>query len=104
MFFYIIIFFATSFCYTFENTTIDPILLIVVTLVFGMLAMSSFNYDATSKTDKYILTFPTTKKEVVASKYLLAIMATFLGMLINIIINVAVSYKISCLIYERKEV
>ena len=68
------------------------------------LAISSFNYDATSKTDKYILTFPTTKKEVVASKYLLAIMATFLGMLISIIINVAVSYKISCLIYERKEV
>ena len=91
MFFYIVIFFITSFSYASEDKSINPTLLILITLAFGMFAIVSFSYDTTSKADRYVLTLPTTKKEIVASKYWLTILATFVGTLIGIIINLIVS-------------
>lgn len=62
MFFYIVIFFITSFSYASEDKSINPTLLILITLAFGMFAIVSFSYDTTSKADRYVLTLPTTKK------------------------------------------
>ena len=50
---------------------IGNMLAIMLTLGFGMFSMASFNYDELNKADRYILTLPLTKKEVVLSKYIL---------------------------------
>ena len=39
----------------------------------GMISLSTFSYDEMSKSNKYILTLPTNRKEIIKSKYILAI-------------------------------
>ena len=43
-----------------------------------MISLSTFSYDEISKSNKYILTLPTDRKELVKEKYILAIVATLL--------------------------
>lgn len=95
IFFYLFFFSIAGFGYAAEDKTINTNFLVLITLVFGMLAISSFSYDATSKTDRYVLTLPTTKKEVVTSKYLFTIISTFVGTAISIIINLIVSFCVT---------
>lgn len=74
------------FCIITGNKEIDNIggiLIILVTLAFGMFSMASFNFDEVSKADKYILTLPLTKKEIILSKYILVASSTIIGALIG---------------------
>ena len=64
--FFIIIFILTSIS---NDGRIGSALIIMLTLGFGMFSIASFSYDETNKADKFILTLPLTKKEVVLSKY-----------------------------------
>jgi len=83
---FMIIFIFTSFA----QSSIDGIgnmLVIMTTLGFGMFSIATFNYDETAKADKYILTLPLTKKEVVLSKYILVIMSTIIGAILGTIIS-----------------
>lgn len=50
-----------------------------LTMMLGMIAISTFSYDDMSKANKYINAMPSTKKDVVREKYILAIMGIFLG-------------------------
>lgn len=93
--FYLFFFSIAIFGYAAEDKTINTNLLVLLTLLFGMFAISSFSYDATSKTDRYVLTLPTTKKEVVASKYLLTAISTLIGTFASLIINLIVSFWIT---------
>ena len=42
---------------------------IMLILVFGMVGIGTFSYDEMAKADRYILTLPLTRKEVVRAKY-----------------------------------
>ena len=69
-----------------ENTR--NVLTVMITLGFGMFSIATFSYDEMAKSDKYILTFPLTKKEVILSKYILVIGATIIGAIIGVIANI----------------
>lgn len=74
---------------------IGNMLAIMLTLGFGMFSMASFNYDELNKADRYILTLPLTKKEVVLSKYILVICSTVIGSIIGITLGVILTFAIN---------
>lgn len=64
----------------------------MIMFLFSTYAMATFNYDEKSKSDRYILTLPITKKEVILSKYILAIFSLIIGSIIGIILSIGLSY------------
>lgn len=60
----------------------------MIMFLFSVYAMATFNYDEKSKSDRYILTLPVTKKDVIIAKYVLSILSLFVGLLIGIILNI----------------
>lgn len=60
----------------------------VICVIVGMIALSTFNYDESSKSSKYILSLPVTKKEIVLSKYVFAVSSVLLGGLIGFLLSV----------------
>ena len=63
---------------------------IIICTIIGMISLSTFSYDEISKSNKYILTLPTSRKEIVKEKYILAIGSTILGGIIGFILTVIV--------------
>lgn len=63
---------------------------IIICTIVGMIALSTFNYDETAKSNKYILTLPTNRKEIVKSKFILSIGSAIVGGIIGIIITILV--------------
>lgn len=89
---FIVIFTLTSIS---QESGLGNILAIMLTLGFGMFSMASFNYDELNKADRYILTLPLTKKEVVLSKYILVIGSTVIGSIIGMILSYIVTFAMS---------
>ena len=50
-----------------------------ITFMIAMMVLSTFNYDEASHAEKYIVALPLTRKEIVMSKYVLAIVGNILG-------------------------
>lgn len=61
-----------------------------LTMMLGMIAISTFSYDDMAKANKYINAMPSTKKDVVREKYILAIMGIFLGGIAGTIVTIIV--------------
>ena len=65
---------------------------------FGMNSISSFSYDENALSDKYLLSLPISRKEIVLSKYLFVFLDSFIsilgGILISFIITILVRGKI----------
>lgn len=59
---------------------------IFMPLCFEMLGISSFSYDNLAKTDKYVCTFPVSKKEIVKARYIYILLATIIGTLLGLIL------------------
>ena len=55
------------------------------------MSLSTFNYDEISKANKYILSLPTTRKEIVKEKFILAIGATILGGILGFLLTAVVA-------------
>ena len=89
---FILIFILTSIS---GKSGVENMLAIILTLGFGMFSMASFNYDELNKTDRYILTLPLTKKQVILSKYILVICSTIIGSIIGIILGFIVTFVIN---------
>ena len=70
-----------------EAINIAPI---VICSIVGMISLSTFSYDELSRSNRYILTFPTNRKELVKEKYILAIGATILGGLFGLLLTIIV--------------
>ena len=64
---------------SFLNDDLVTFVPVVFPLCFGMIGMSSFSYDSIAKSDEYILTFPTTKKDMVKARYLYILFLTIIG-------------------------
>lgn len=60
---------------------------IMMTTMIGMIALSTFSYDEIAKSDKYILSLPTNKKEIVIEKYILVISCISIGAILGFIIT-----------------
>ena len=60
---------------------------IMMTTMIGMIALSTFSYDEIAKSDKYILSLPTNKKEIVIEKYILVISCILIGAILGFIIT-----------------
>ena len=58
--------------------------------IVGMISLSTFSYDEISKANRYVLTLPASRKELVREKYILTIGATILGGILGIILTVIV--------------
>ncbi len=67
---------------------------ILFLIFFGMNSISSFSYDENADLDKYLLSLPITRKEIVLSKYLFV----FLNSFISIVVGIFVSFIITILI------
>lgn len=91
---FMIIFICTSVSEQMQER-IGNSIIVMITLGFGMFSMSTFNYDEMAKADRYILTFPVTKKEIVISKYILVILSTIIGSVVGIIISLITTLIIS---------
>lgn len=61
---------------------------IIVCVILGMISLATFSYDELAKTNKYLLTLPTNRKEIVTEKYILAIGATILGGVLGITLTI----------------
>ena len=72
------------------NINFGPIL---ICTIMGMISLSTFSYDEMSKSNKYILTLPTNRKEIIKSKYILAIGTTIL-VFILILLVLGIGYLI----------
>lgn len=75
-----------------KNTDMIYIGSSMIMFLFSTYSMATFNYDEKSKSDRYILTLPITKREVILSKYILAIISLLIGCIIGIILSISLSY------------
>lgn len=73
---------------------------IMMTTMIGMIALATFSYDEVAKSDKYILTLPINKREIVIEKYVLVISCIVLGGILGFIITPVI---ISIMNYFRPE-
>ncbi len=69
----------------FLNEDILTFLPITIPLCFEMLGISSFSYDNLAKADKYLLTFPINKKDIVKARYIYILLFTLLGALLGLV-------------------
>ena len=63
---------------------------VVIGIIVGMISLSTFRYDEMAKSNRYILTLPVTRKEIVLEKYILAIGATILGSLLGFVLTLLI--------------
>lgn len=60
----------------------------MIVFLFSIYSIATFSYDEKSSSNKYMLTLPLTKKDIVLSKYILVILSVLLGLITSIIIGV----------------
>lgn len=88
---FIMVFVFTSL--TQENIeAIGNMFTIMMIFGFGMFVLTTFNYDEQAKADRYILTFPLTKKEIVLSKFILIGIANIIGAIMGILGSTIITY------------
>ena len=63
---------------------------VVAGVIVGMISLSTFSYDEMAKSNRYVLTLPVTRREIVLEKYILAVGATVLGGLLGFILTLLI--------------
>ncbi len=63
----------------------------MIVLLMTMISVSSFSYDDLAKWDKYALSLPISRKDMVISKYLLSIIFIVLGAVLSFVIVFVIS-------------
>lgn len=88
-----ILFFIVIFAITgFFNDTAVSFIPVSITMCFGMMAMASFSYDNLANSDRYILTFPLTRKDMVKARYLYTILMTIAGAVVGNILAIGFQF------------
>ena len=65
-----------------------------IIMMIGMIGLSTFSYDELAKSDKFLLTLPSNRTEIVKARYFLIIGLTLLGAILALIINFIISFVI----------
>ena len=60
-------------------------------MLFAIMTITSFSYDDLAKWDKYARSLPVTKKEIVMSKYLLALILSLMGVVLSVLFSLLFS-------------
>jgi hypothetical protein len=63
----------------------------LICVLTTFLPITALSYDEKAKWDKYSLTMPVSKQEVVLSKYILALVASVIGFIISLLFNIVIS-------------
>lgn len=58
----------------------------MITFLFSLYAISTFNYDEKANTDKFILTMPLSRNTIVLSKYIFLIISIIVGIILGTLI------------------
>jgi len=61
-----------------------------IILMCMMMTISSFSYDSLAKWDRYALSLPVTRKEIVGSKYLLSVVLCLIGTVLSFLVSAVV--------------
>lgn len=80
--------FLIIFCAVGFFQKINGFFMMMIALGLGMCAIATFNYDEFNHSDRYLLTLPVTRKQVVQSKYLLSFLFLFLGVIIGYLVSI----------------
>ncbi len=64
---------------------------ILFLIFFGMNSISTFSYDENADSDKYLLSLPITRNEIVFSKYLFVFLNSFLSIAIGILVSLIIT-------------
>ncbi len=84
-----LIFFLLLFSFLcFANDSIDLSFPVLIPLVFGMIATNSFVYDGQANSERYLLSLPLTKKDIIRSKYLYIFLFTMIGSILGILLAI----------------
>ncbi len=73
---------------------------IVFLIFFGMNSISSFSYDENADSDKYLLSLPITRKDIVLSKYLFVFLNSFISILVGIIVSFTITVLVRGKVYN----
>lgn len=76
---------------SFVNEEYLKMLTFMIPFIIIMMSINTFSYDIYTKWDSFSLTLPITKKDMVLSKYILAIILIILGSLIGLIVPILIS-------------
>lgn len=68
------------------NMKNPPYIIGMMTIMSSMMVITSMAYDEQAKWDKYALTMPILKKDIVLSKYLLLLVSTLIGAVVSFIV------------------
>lgn len=71
-----------------ENFNIAYFAAYMMVFLFGSYAMATFSYDEKNQTDRYLLTLPNSKKDIVKAKYIFIILSVLIGAVVSIILNI----------------
>ena len=73
----------------FLNDSITSFMPVYIPLILGMIATNSFVYDGQANLDRYLLSFPLNKKDIIRTKYIYILSFTVLGSILGIVFAMA---------------
>lgn len=69
----------------FLNDSITSFMPVYIPLILGMIATNSFVYDSQANSERYLLSFPLNKKDIIRTKYIYILSFTVLGAILGIV-------------------
>ena len=69
----------------FLNDSITSFMPVYIPLILGMIATNSFVYDSQANSERYLLSFPLNKKDIIRTKYIYILSFTVLGSILGIV-------------------
>lgn len=66
----------------------------VFTMLIALLTMTTYSYDEVAKWDGYALTMPVSKANMIQEKYLMMLLLTLIGTIINLLFTIAINTKL----------
>lgn len=87
----LILAFFTVYCFFLKNPSFFPMMTV---MSFSMLILSSMGYDEAAGFDKYALTLPVNREDLVRTKYLLLLLLLAAGFVVGMTGNVLINFFI----------
>ena len=69
----------------FLNDSITSFMPVYIPLILGMIATNSFVYDSQANSERYLLSFPLNKKDIIRTKYIYILSFSVLGSILGIV-------------------
>ena len=73
----------------FLNDSITSFMPVYIPLILEMIATNSFVYDSQANSERYLLSFPLNKKDIIRTKYIYILSFTVLGSILGIVFAMA---------------